>query len=193
MPATYTPENLRLWSLPGSYAGAEWNGYYSAGFGRSRESDVLEESNFAAVLAALAPFLEASEGPHDPDGGYGRNPAATCCVVRESHWAVGWVEWVAIRADQSDALRVADGLAGRYADYPVLDENDYSEREEEAADYVWRECYDTAERLAWLRDHADSPYFGDGATWGELRAVARGDYGPGGAFDPSGAFRELAH
>lgn len=44
---------LQRWTLPDSYFGATWEHYYSAGFGRSRDSSCLEESNFAFVRKAL--------------------------------------------------------------------------------------------------------------------------------------------
>lgn len=57
-------------------------------------------------------------------------------VVRESHWAVGWVEWIAIHQDDERACQIADDLRDHYNDYPVVDESDYSDLEwNEAADY----------------------------------------------------------
>ena len=47
-------------------------------------------------------------------------------VVQESHWAVGWVERIAIH--ESDAA-TADWPKAKLADYPVLDEMDWSERD----------------------------------------------------------------
>ena len=70
------PKHLERWSMPPSYFGASWADYYSAGVGQSRDSDCLEQSNFALMLEAL------------------RGESETVIVVRESHWAVGWVEWI---------------------------------------------------------------------------------------------------
>ena len=68
------PKHLKRWTRPRDYFGAEWSRYYSAGLGQSRDSDCLEQSNFAVMLHELG-------GESD-----------TVIVVRESHWAVGWVE-----------------------------------------------------------------------------------------------------
>jgi Resolvase, N terminal domain/Helix-turn-helix domain of resolvase len=46
-------KHLKRWSMPSSYFGAEWHSYYSAGVGQSRDSDCLEQSNFAVMLEAL--------------------------------------------------------------------------------------------------------------------------------------------
>lgn len=115
----FEPAHLKRWTMPDSYAGAVWPAYYSAGIGRHRDSDDLDESNFATALKALG-------GESD-----------TVAVVHEGHWAVGWVEWIAIHQDDETALRIADDLQARLADYPVLDEDDWSEREEASANQAW--------------------------------------------------------
>lgn len=124
----YQPKNLRLWTMPDNYFGAVWPAYYSAGFGRSRDSDDLEESNFATALAALGGESETVE------------------VVRESHWAVGWVEWIAIHQDDDKALHIADDLVERYRNYPCLNEDDWSDRECNRAQESW-ENSDLRERI----------------------------------------------
>jgi len=121
----------------------------------NRDSGLLDLSNADAIAKALTPFAEAD----DPD------------VVFESHshWAVGHVDGFSIRVfrdgEITDAFRTYHDLAERIADYPILDESDYSEREyvatvENIADSAWRlknehdlpegwEC----EVYSWLSDH----------------------------------------
>jgi hypothetical protein len=53
----------------------------------------------------------------------------TVIVVRESHWAVGWVEWIAIHEADTKAVAEADRQCERLAQYPVLSEEDWSRRE----------------------------------------------------------------
>jgi hypothetical protein len=113
--------HLHKWTRPECYIGAEWHEHYSAGVGQSRDSDCLERSNFAVMLSELG-------GESD-----------TVIVVRERHWAVGWVEWIAIHETDTAALAVADAACERLANYPVLDEEDYSEREWNAACEVWEQ------------------------------------------------------
>ena len=167
----YQPERLERWKMPPDYFGAEWPEYYSAGVGRSRDSDCLEESNFHAMLAALG-------GESD-----------TVQVVRESHWAVGWVEWIAIHESDEQSLRTADRLRIDLDDYPVLDEEDFSSREDEECERVWSDCYTAKERARYLRKHCRirSPNFiperiGDigtfhpGAGFCALRAAVAGNW-----------------
>lgn len=114
----YEPVNLKLWTMPDNYFGPVWPAYYVSGFGQHRGSDALTRSNFTCALNALG-------GESD-----------TVQVVRESHWAVGWVEWIAIHQDDDKALEIADQLVERIENYPVLDEEHYSDLEwNEAADY----------------------------------------------------------
>lgn len=138
---TYEPKYLKRWTMPDNYFGATWPEYYSSGFGRSRNSDVLEESNFECALRALGGESE------------------TVIVVQESHWAVGWVEWIAIHESDDKALQIADSLRERYEDYSVLDEDHFGELEwNRTADY-WdslsprdkvKTALDVRKRYHWL-------------------------------------------
>lgn len=137
---------VREWKHPECYMGATWNGWFSSGFGRSRDSDTLEESNFETAWKALEP-LQNPEGITD-----GLETEVTDIrIIREGHWAVGWVEWIAIHGSNTVALDKARELCDRANDYPILDESDYSEREWESACSFWegmsvRERVDTIQR-----------------------------------------------
>lgn len=110
----YVPKNLKLWKRPTHYIGVGWDGYYSAPCSQHRESDHIDRSNWQAQLRQI--------GGETDDG-------ESVVIVRENHFLVGWVEWLAIRSDASEALRIADGIADRLDSYPILDENDVCERE----------------------------------------------------------------
>jgi hypothetical protein len=142
---------MKLWTRPDSYFGAEWPEYYVA-YGHHRDSDVLSESNFYSLLRRLGGESE------------------TVLVIRESHWAVGWVEWIGIHQSDEAAVRIATECLEKLGDYPILDEADFSEREDEQCDQTWRECYRPKERAQYLRDR--------GVTSGfrELRAAVNGDW-----------------
>ena len=129
----------------------EWAIIYT----HNRDSGLLEVSNAAAIARALTPFSEGD----DPN------------VVFESHshWAVGHVDGFSIRVHRdgeiTDAFKTYHDLAERMADYPILDEADYGEREyvatvENIADAAWRLKgeYDLPEGwegdvYSWLSDH----------------------------------------
>ena len=118
----YTPENLKLWTHPEYYLGATWYDYYVF-LGQHRDSDMLTRSNFERGLELI--------GGEDQDA---------VLVVRASHWAVGWVEFIAIHKSNAAALERADEIAGGLEDYPIVDEEHYSNMEwEEACDY-WEQA-----------------------------------------------------
>lgn len=88
----------------------------------NRDSRLLDLSNAGVIDEALSPFTK------------GDNPD----VVEEDHfhWAVGWIKGYSIRVYKrgriTKAFRAYHRLAQRMTDYPILDEEDYSERELEA-------------------------------------------------------------
>lgn len=155
-------KHMKLWTRPSNYGGAEWYDYYSSGVGQSRDSDALERSNFASMLKQLG-------GESD-----------TVLVVHEGHWAVGWVEWIAIHKDDHKALVIADGVREALQDYPVIDEDHFSQTEEEEAQEVWTHCYNENERIRFMRKHTIDHHF---ESFGDLRDVVRGKYFPGYASD----------
>jgi hypothetical protein len=121
----------------------------------NRDSGLLDQSNASVFTKALGPFSEAD----DPD------------VVFESHshWAVGHVDGFSVRVfrngEITDVFRTYHELAEQMADYPILDESDYSNREYDAtieniANSAWRLKgeYDLTEGwegdvYSWLSDH----------------------------------------
>jgi hypothetical protein len=153
--ANYEPTHLKRWTMPDNYFGAVWPAYYSSSVGQSRDSSALERSNFACMLKALG-------GATD-----------TVILVRESHWAVGWVEWIAIHQDDDKALAIADEIAGKLKDYPVVDEDHYSTIEQEDADQTWANCFSPQERIGYIREHRSQFEFGNIA---DLLGCVRGKY-----------------
>lgn len=151
----YEPKHLRRWAMPESYSGAVWPAYYRSGCGQSRDSDALERSNFACMLKALG-------GESD-----------TVTVVRESHWAVGWVEWIAIHQDDGAALKVADEIQARLADYPVIDDDHFSATEQDDANDTWRNCYRPQDRIDYIRKHRSQFEFHD---FRDMLGCVRGEY-----------------
>lgn len=166
----YEPEHLSRWTRPDCYVGAEWCDYYGSGVGRHRASDALERANFLAMLNALG--FDDDESPHDDCPRVGDNDEPTRVIVRESHWAVGWVEWIAIHETDTDGLRIADDCARRLKDYPILDEELWSDLENEDCNSVWTECYDRRERAAYLRKHVPDKWLA--GKFRDLSSAVRG-------------------
>jgi hypothetical protein len=157
---------VKPWSLPNSYMGATWYGFYSSGFSQHRDSDALERTNFQAAWAALKNDREINLGTAGPDNG---DP--TVQIVGESHWAVGWIEWIAIHESDTEALRIAQELCDRANDYPVLDEDLFSRIEDEDCEATWRSCFSERERIAYFREHSYTA-----TSFAALLRAVRGDW-----------------
>ena len=111
---------LTRWTMPDSYCGAEWPEYFVF-LSQTRDSDALTRSNFECGLEVLGGESE------------------TIHVVREGHWAVGWVEWIAIHESYAKAILKADELLCKLSDYPVLNESHFSELEHSEAENQWQQ------------------------------------------------------
>lgn len=109
---------LKKWERPDSYAGADWPDWFVF-LGQHRDSDALTRSNFECGLARLGGESE------------------TVQVIRERHWAVGWVEWIAIHESAADKLDAAETILKRIDAYPVLDDDHFSELEWKEAEQFW--------------------------------------------------------
>lgn len=120
-----------IWTKPDDYAGYNPEGEAVIA-GRSRDSSLLEESNWDAMKEI------AGDGDYVYDW-------------RAHHWAVGWVEYLMLKPDAPDEVkkRVDEALCA-LADYPVLDEEDLSRRELEAAEELWGT--DISHRLSHIHD-----------------------------------------
>ena len=87
--------------------------------GRSRDSDILEESNFATMLDML--------GGESDD----------VFIYHVGHWACGWIEEILINPDNQDMVKIAQDIEKQLDDYPILNEDDYSERESQDQIETW--------------------------------------------------------
>lgn len=138
-----------------NYAGDVMASNWLCLMARHRDSDLLAESNWDAALEALG-----GEGDH-------------VTIMRIGHWAVGWVEMLFIDSEDEHTLHEAEEIEAALESYPVLDEDDFSQREMDAANEHWREYMDGRERVQWLRDH---PYDCAFDSFAGLLACARGEY-----------------
>jgi hypothetical protein len=131
---TYTPEHMTRWSKPDSFAQWADDWFYSSKafvfLSQHRDSDTATRSNFQCAWEAIGGESE------------------TVQVICENHWAVGWVEWIAIHESDSKALEIADEIICALADYPILDDSHWSDLEyQEASDY-W-ESMSISDRIYW--------------------------------------------
>ncbi len=138
---------LKRWTRPECYVGKDWPNWY-VGLGRHRGSDCLTSVNFDVFLEEIR---KASDGGNVLEPGMRKEYSVgegfidaselinTVYVVHESHWAVGWVEWIAIHETDLGALTKAAELLLRLDDYPALDEDRWALREEDEINNYWQQ------------------------------------------------------
>lgn len=122
--------------------------------GQSRDSDCLERSNFRIALELLG-------GESD-----------TVRVERYGHWACGWIEEIYVKPD-SEAYLIAQTIEKQLDNYPVLDEDDFSNLESEEADEIWANCYNSKERAQYIRHNRSQFEFN---SFRDLWSCVKGQY-----------------
>lgn len=135
---------MQAWSRPAYYGGFSPDGDYHV-LSRSRDSRLIERVNWEVACEDLdaEPFDEGSKGFHARPIVY---------HWRAGHWACGWVEYLCVRADAPDDIKKRAGeIVCTLADYPILDDDRYSEAEHSAVCEYW-ERISVSERVSWLQD-----------------------------------------
>lgn len=107
----YTPRNLKKWQSDSNYLGTEYTDYYIVACKSDSDQTVLQESNFAVALEELG----------------GASDTVICACFK--HFACGYFDLLLVHESDDKALELADELVDRINNYPVLDDDDYSERE----------------------------------------------------------------
>jgi hypothetical protein len=145
------PSNYISWDREAEDSIAEW---LVVPCGRNRDSECFDESNFHVALKML--------------GGEGDDVQ----VRRFGHWACGWYELIVVRPETPAAATARD-IEASLENYPLLDDNDFSEREQEAADLTWKNCFREAERLAYIRKNREQFEF---RCFSDLLGCVRGKH-----------------
>jgi hypothetical protein len=134
---TYNPEHLRRWNPKptgfdgwSNYAGPDFSHWYVAPVSQTRDSGVLDRSNFEVVQKDLEQY---STDIIDEDG----DEVESVAVHRFGHWGPGWFELILIHESNEKALKAADEWAACLSDYPVADEEHYSRTEYEEITEYW--------------------------------------------------------
>jgi len=103
---------MEKWKRSNNYMGEDYDEYYVLE-GHTRDSGVLDESNFYSALRMMG-------GESD-----------TVIVVRFSHWGVGWVEAILIHESDVESVKKGNAISEALENYPILNEDDYTERMDE--------------------------------------------------------------
>ncbi len=87
---------------------------------QNRDSGPLDQSNFEQALEML--------------GGERNNIIE---VHRFGHWAWGWYEIIIVNPKAGKTLKIAESIESSLEDYPVLNEQDFSDKEMELIEECW--------------------------------------------------------
>lgn len=112
---------------------------------KTRDSSILDESNHDVINKELQEYI-----------GYQENGIYDCEIENHSHWAYGYAVGFSIRVFNSngeitEAFKTYAQLKISLDNYLVLDEHDFSEREFNEANRVWKDCYNAKERIEYVR------------------------------------------
>jgi hypothetical protein len=131
------------WTRPSDYAGHNPVGEYVITT-RTRDSSILEDVNYSRILEDL----KQSGYPYP----YNQEIEDTVYDFRARHWACGWVEYLMVKPEAPDDVLIASAeIVSALADYPVYDEDAYSEKQWEAVTEHWLHM-GTGERVQYCQD-----------------------------------------
>jgi hypothetical protein len=131
---------------------------------RTRDSGPMAQSNFEAAWSLVE---DASILDNE----------LSCENHRFGHWGPGWFEIIIVRPE-SHCAKAADDIKKRLENYPILDDEDCSDREWEGADEVWAKCYSLRERVEMIHEHNERhPRFPVSVFAARHDSIPQGDNG----------------
>lgn len=102
---------MEKWEYASNYIGENYSDYYIL-YSHHRDSNILNNSNYDTLQKIFINLPGVIE-------------------VSANHWAVGWVESILIHEDAKETIEKGNEYLDKLSDYPVLDEDDLSNREYE--------------------------------------------------------------
>lgn len=123
--------------------------------GMSRDSDCLARCNFETALILLGGESDSVQ------------------VHRIGHWAVGWIDEIFVDSNDSEKMTIAEKIREDLENYPSLDDDRLTELEQEEANEIWKNCYNTQDRIDYIRKYDSQFEFHDLA---DMIGCVRGKY-----------------
>lgn len=138
-------EHLTPYTYPQNYVGESYYGTYTI-YGIHRESSLLEQSNFYVLYARLSEMITNMNLDEN-----------LLQITRANHFAFGWVDTLRLSMQAPDFLLIlADSLLGAIEQYPILSEDDYSQRQDAAIREYWQSLPDDFRRDLCRQSHVDA-------------------------------------
>lgn len=135
-----------------AYWGAR--GDWFLAYATNRDADTLRKSNWRSFIRAL--------GGKGTEGAKGTQEINERLAIEEaSHWACGWVQYLIIHPEAADLIAKAEEVRAALEDYPVLNEQDWSELEDAERQKAW----DDFARREWFKWFAAQCETEEDAEW----------------------------
>lgn len=115
----YSPSS---WDSKANYMhnGPNRDHWYVAPVIKTRDACLLDESNWDTACK----MLKADE-------------TKGCEIHNFGHWACGWYDLILIHPLRKDLIAIAEDIERSLSGYPVLSDDDYSQREHDYLDELW--------------------------------------------------------
>lgn len=126
----------RQWQYESNYGGKDYRGYYVI-YTKTRDSDLIEESNYPIILKSLTTIWDSLTSRKS----YSErrlNDYPPIVDARFNHFLCGYYDAILVhRSAPIEILLKAIELIEAIENYSILDESDYSERELDQAEGYW--------------------------------------------------------
>ena len=129
-----TPADHKGAFLTGHYSDNDRQEWLVVPVTQTRDSLAFDQSNFASALALLGGESDTLE------------------VHRFGHWGPGWFEIILVHPSRESEVKA---IEDRLENYPILDEEDLSQRESDATDEYWQNM-GMNERIERLSEQGES-------------------------------------
>ena len=128
-------ENIHKWQRASNYLGDDLGEYYVI-YSRHRDSDILNLSNWQCLIRDFDQFIKEFGDDY--------------FIPRFSDWLVGWSELILVHESQTNLLKYCDKAVGKINNYPVYDEEHYSNMQMEELEKFIKQEIDY-----FLSDHSE--------------------------------------
>ena len=120
---------MSKWSTGGQpYMGEHFDNCYLL-YTKSRDADLLSQSNWRSIIK----YLDEKK--------------AIYSIIGASHWLCGYIDQILISPDNQESVDIGNQITKKLSEYPVFDDDDYSDLESEKAHEMLQEIRKDIENL----------------------------------------------
>jgi hypothetical protein len=106
---------MQKWSTDGQPYMGEYFDEYFVLYSQTRDAGLLTQSNWRTIIKYLDERMVVYR------------------IVRFSHWLCGWIETILIHESEKKSVEVGNEITQKLSEYPIFNEDDFSDLESEKA------------------------------------------------------------